>query len=154
MKVMIRLVFLGSVHTIIQCLKLPTFSWGQFSGKSMIAIAFEAFYSAKALKGDLAIEFEERLMPSRAIGNLSKLEELYLGENDLRGRIPQEMSNLIGLTLLSIPYNRLEGPIPVGIWNISSLQMRLKDEVLANPEDAEVDSDLLTSCILNNKNGF
>ncbi|KAK2999389.1 hypothetical protein RJ639_024038, partial [Escallonia herrerae] len=58
-----------------------------------------------------------------AIGNLSKLEELYLGENDLRCRIPQEMSNLIGLTLLSIPYNRLEGPIPVGIWNISSLQM-------------------------------
>ncbi|KAL1102633.1 hypothetical protein V6Z11_D05G378600 [Gossypium hirsutum] len=38
----------------------------------------------------------------RSIGNLTRLQELYLGFNNLEGQIPEEIGNLLGLEMLSI----------------------------------------------------
>ncbi|XP_021903992.1 probable LRR receptor-like serine/threonine-protein kinase At3g47570 isoform X1 [Carica papaya] len=58
----------------------------------------------------------------RIIGNFSnKLSELGLGDNQIRGSIPSEIENLIGLTRLSMKQNRLSGSIPSSIGKLQSL---------------------------------
>ncbi|CAI0397999.1 unnamed protein product [Linum tenue] len=55
------------------------------------------------------------------IGNLTKLQELDLGNNRLTGAIPQALLGLEKLESLSLRGNFLSGEIPVGIGNVSRL---------------------------------
>ncbi|XP_059654740.1 probable LRR receptor-like serine/threonine-protein kinase At3g47570 isoform X2 [Cornus florida] len=82
----------------------------------------------------------------RDIGNLTFLKELYLGGNNLKGKIPQlgnlhnleilsikeagltgaipeEIGNLHDLDFLDLSLNRLKGPIPETIFNMSKLRI-------------------------------
>ncbi|KAG6388711.1 hypothetical protein SASPL_150143 [Salvia splendens] len=50
------------------------------------------------------------------------LKELYLGLNDFKGMIPQDIGNLSLLEVLIIPAASLTGNIPSSLFNISSLK--------------------------------
>ena len=53
---------------------------------------------------------------------LTKLEELDLAKNELRGTIPPELGNLSKLTLLYLYSNQLSGSIPVELSDFSKLE--------------------------------
>ncbi|CAJ2646880.1 unnamed protein product [Trifolium pratense] len=58
-----------------------------------------------------------------SIGNLStELEELYLGDNMISGKIPAELGHLIGLILLTMEYNYFEGIIPPTFGKLQNIQ--------------------------------
>ncbi|XP_038683539.1 putative receptor-like protein kinase At3g47110 [Tripterygium wilfordii] len=57
-----------------------------------------------------------------SIGNLTKLKELYLSFNYLRGDILQELGNLIELEIVDMRNMGVGGPIPFFIFNTSSLR--------------------------------
>lgn len=58
--------------------------------------------SSRGLVGELPEE----------LGNLTALETLNLGYNQLSGNLPESMGNLTQLKYLSLPYNKLTGTIP------------------------------------------
>ena len=53
------------------------------------------------------------------LGNLSKLEWLYINNNELSGSIPTELGNLTELDTLFLSGNQLTGCIPAGLRDIS-----------------------------------
>ena len=55
------------------------------------------------------------------LGNLTKLEGLYLYDNQLSGGIPHELGNLINLKSLYLSYNHLTGDLPVQLENLTNL---------------------------------
>ena len=57
------------------------------------------------------------------LGNLTNLEILGLGGNDLRGSIPPELGNLTNLEILSLEHNNLRGPIPPELGRLSRLEL-------------------------------
>ena len=57
-----------------------------------------------------------------SIGNLTRLNKLYLGSNQLTGEIPKGITNLTGLQELHLDSNQLTGEIPKGITNLTGLQ--------------------------------
>nr|XP_027088440.1 probable LRR receptor-like serine/threonine-protein kinase At3g47570 [Coffea arabica] len=60
----------------------------------------------------------------KEIGELKKLEELYLGAfHHLEGEIPKEIGNLTMLTILSLHDANLSGVIPREIGNLHSLKL-------------------------------
>ncbi|KAF5187167.1 Receptor kinase-like protein xa21 [Thalictrum thalictroides] len=62
-----------------------------------------------------------KLRPS--IGNLSKeLSQLALGDNQLEGSLPAEISKLVGLSALSLEINFLNGNLPPSIGELPLLQ--------------------------------
>ena len=71
------------------------------------------------------------------IGSLDKLQQLYLGHNQLTGAIPPELSNLTELTQLWLNRNQLTGPIPATLGDLTALESlgldnnRLSDEIPA-----------------------
>ena len=56
------------------------------------------------------------------LGDLSGLQELYLGANQLIGKIPPELGNLTSLIALDLRRNQLTGEIPPELANLKSLQ--------------------------------
>ncbi|RHN54135.1 putative protein kinase RLK-Pelle-LRR-XII-1 family [Medicago truncatula] len=59
-----------------------------------------------------------------SIGNLStQLRQLHLGCNMISGKIPEELGNLIGLTLLSMELNNFEGIIPTTFGKFEKMQL-------------------------------
>jgi Leucine-rich repeat (LRR) protein len=56
------------------------------------------------------------------IGNLSKLQGLYMHNNQLTGSIPPEIENLSNLLSLELGSNQLTGDIPHEIGNLSKIQ--------------------------------
>ena len=56
------------------------------------------------------------------LGDLSGLQELYLGANQLIGKIPTELGNLTSLIALDLRRNQLTGEIPPELANLKSLQ--------------------------------
>ena len=53
------------------------------------------------------------------MGNLSNLETLYLGFNELAGPIPGELGNLPNLETLFLSSNELTGCIPEGLRDVA-----------------------------------
>uniref|UniRef100_A0A0E0KNA4 non-specific serine/threonine protein kinase n=1 Tax=Oryza punctata TaxID=4537 RepID=A0A0E0KNA4_ORYPU len=59
---------------------------------------------------------------SQSVGNLStNIEWFKFGGNQIFGRIPDELGNLVNLTLLDINSNMLSGEIPLTIGNLRKL---------------------------------
>ncbi|XP_027105561.1 uncharacterized protein [Coffea arabica] len=56
-------------------------------------------------------------------GNLTALKQLGLSGNNLIGSVPQELGNLKHLEELVLDFNSLTGSIPAQIFNISTLQV-------------------------------
>ena len=56
------------------------------------------------------------------MGNLAKLEWLYLNDNQLSGEIPPELGALSNLTSLWLISNQLSGEIPSELANLAKLQ--------------------------------
>ena len=57
-----------------------------------------------------------------ALGDLVKLQDLWLGGNQLTGEIPPELGNLTSLYTLYLDQNRLTGEIPPELGNMSALE--------------------------------
>jgi Leucine-rich repeat (LRR) protein len=59
-----------------------------------------------------------------SIGNLStQLSQQYLGGNMISGKIPMEIGNLFGLTLLDMELNQHDGVIPSTLGMFQNMQM-------------------------------
>ncbi|KAH0688628.1 hypothetical protein KY289_015986 [Solanum tuberosum] len=58
----------------------------------------------------------------REIGNLTKMQFLFLNENRFTGEIPKEMRNLVELEELDLQLNSFSGSLPMEIFNISRLR--------------------------------
>ena len=56
------------------------------------------------------------------LGNLAKLEYLWLFRNELTGSIPPELGNLKQLKDLTLTRNKLSGPIPPELGNLAQLE--------------------------------
>ncbi|XP_068656708.1 LRR receptor-like serine/threonine-protein kinase HSL2 [Aristolochia californica] len=56
------------------------------------------------------------------IGNMTKLENLWLAFSNLVGEIPHSIGNLVALQLLDLTDNRLSGSIPATMGNLRSIQ--------------------------------
>ncbi|XP_058189397.1 probable LRR receptor-like serine/threonine-protein kinase At3g47570 [Rhododendron vialii] len=61
-------------------------------------------------------------LPS-SLGNLSALNRLYLGQNNIRGSIPLSLGNCQQLLALDLSHNNLYGLIPLEIMNLSSISI-------------------------------
>ncbi|XP_043717381.1 MDIS1-interacting receptor like kinase 2-like [Telopea speciosissima] len=69
-----------------------------------------------------------------SLANLSKLESLYLHENQLSGSLPSEIGDLKNLVDLNIAQNKLSGPIPHSLANLSKLEaLSLFENQLSGP---------------------
>ncbi|RDY01287.1 putative LRR receptor-like serine/threonine-protein kinase, partial [Mucuna pruriens] len=59
-----------------------------------------------------------------SVGNLSiELSYLYLGSNQISGKIPIELGNLISLALLNMAFNHFEGTIPTVFGKFQNIQI-------------------------------
>ncbi|CAJ2646909.1 unnamed protein product [Trifolium pratense] len=57
------------------------------------------------------------------VGNLpTQLRKLFLGDNQISGKIPAELGNLIGLILLTLDNNYFEGVIPTTFGKLDKMQ--------------------------------
>ncbi|CAN8267705.1 unnamed protein product [Cochlearia groenlandica] len=59
---------------------------------------------------------------SPSIGNLSFLTSLQLQNNQIRGQIPKEITNLFRLRALNLSSNNLEGSLPLTLSKLAALQ--------------------------------
>ena len=57
------------------------------------------------------------------LGDLSRIEVLHLNSNQLDGTIPALLGNLAGLTSLRLNTNQLTGEIPASLGNLDNLQV-------------------------------
>ncbi|XP_027362872.1 probable LRR receptor-like serine/threonine-protein kinase At3g47570 [Abrus precatorius] len=61
------------------------------------------------------------------LGNLStQLSQLYLGGNQISGKIPSELGDLVGLTVLTMEVNHFKGNIPATFgkfWKLQKLEL-------------------------------
>ncbi|XP_054817754.1 receptor kinase-like protein Xa21 [Prosopis cineraria] len=63
----------------------------------------------------------------RGIGKFTRLQELFLDNNNLEGNIPNEIISLANLKMMSLRVNQPSGPIPRGIGNLTVLQQLYLD---------------------------
>ena len=63
-----------------------------------------------------------------SLGNLTRLEELWLGENGLLGSIPASLGDLTNLTILSLHSNQLTGTIPASLGDLTNLTILVLHE--------------------------
>ncbi len=73
------------------------------------------------------------------MGALPAIEELYLSDNLLAGRIPPTLGELTSIVRLRLNANQLEGPIPPGLGDLPSLlELRLSANRLEGPIPPEL----------------
>ncbi|CAB4289594.1 unnamed protein product [Prunus armeniaca] len=58
--------------------------------------------------------YEELVLKVKNIGDLAALESLDLSQNQLSGRIPNNLAQLTFLAYFNVSHNYLFGPIPLG----------------------------------------
>ena len=69
------------------------------------------------------------------LGQLSKLEEINVGDNDFRGALPSELGGLAQLKRLGVYGNFLSGDLPSEIANLQNLEsMLLCTYILGGPD--------------------
>lgn len=51
-----------------------------------------------------------------------RIVSLGLGDNNMKGHLPEGLDNLIRLKLLAISNTKLTGPLPESLWNLESLE--------------------------------
>ena len=73
------------------------------------------------------------------LANLTNMESLQLGHNELTGPIPPELGSLASLTGLGLQGNNLTGPIPPELGGLTNLRsLFLSGNALADPIPAEL----------------
>ncbi|CAL8997283.1 unnamed protein product, partial [Prunus brigantina] len=110
----------GTLHEF-SFLSFPNLEYLNLSlNKLFDAIPPQISYLSKLHHLDLS--HNDGLIPPN-IGNLIKLNTLFLGKNQLSGLIPKEIGNLKSLVNLQLPYNNLSGLIPPNIGNLIKLNI-------------------------------
>lgn len=56
------------------------------------------------------------------IGTLVGLQELYLGETQIGGPLPEELGTLVDLKTIKSPQTAFTGPLPASLGNLKSLR--------------------------------
>ncbi|KAG4990557.1 hypothetical protein JHK87_024014 [Glycine soja] len=118
--------FIGQVPSLrklqdLQRLSLPVNNLGNNSTNGLEFIKSLANCSKLQM---LAISYNDfgGHLPN-SLGNLStQLSQLYLGGNWISGEIPASIGNLIGLTLLGIEDNLIDGIIPITFGKLQKMQ--------------------------------
>ncbi|XP_048326784.2 MDIS1-interacting receptor like kinase 2 [Ziziphus jujuba] len=98
---------------------------------------YELDISRNQIKGIL----DPRLFPqsSQSKTGLLSIKNLLFQDNQLGGRIPEEIGNLKSLRLLALDGNYFNGPIPSSLCNLSDLSiLRLPNNVLSGEIPAEL----------------
>lgn len=73
------------------------------------------------------------------LGNLSKVEVIWMDENELEGEIPPELANLSSVRFLYLGYNKLSGSIPPELGNLRSItDLAFDGNNLTGPIPAEL----------------
>ncbi|OIV92920.1 hypothetical protein TanjilG_20582 [Lupinus angustifolius] len=62
-------------------------------------------------------------LPNFLVNFSSQLTELYLGNNQILGKLPTDLGNLTGLIVLSMESNHLDGVIPPAFGNFQKIQL-------------------------------
>jgi Leucine-rich repeat (LRR) protein len=89
------------------------------------------------------------------ISELVKLEQLLLSGNGFFGEIPTKIGNLKELTVLSLASNKLRGEIPTQIGNLTNLQvLHLSDNVLNSTIPTEIGYLTELKTLLGSRNKF
>ena len=83
---------------------------------------------------------------------MKNLEELLLWDNNLEGKIPEQLCNLVNLKLLYLHSNKLSGKIPIEIGNLKNLEaLSLSSNNLeGNIPESFLKLKKLTRCTLKN----
>jgi len=103
---------------------------GSWSG---ITLSGDNVYSIDLTRNDLRGSIPPEL------GNLSKLQYLYLGSNQLNGRIPPELGKLSNLVTLQLYYNQLSDSIPPELGNLGNLyRLNLNNNELSGKIPSEL----------------
>jgi Leucine-rich repeat (LRR) protein len=78
-------------------------------------------------------------LPPNVLGNLSKLEELWLSNNRLHHGVPTQIGRMLALKTLYLDNNKLTGSLPAVLGSLSNLEtLRLQNNHISGTMPAEV----------------
>ncbi|KAK8300775.1 hypothetical protein V6Z12_D05G416000 [Gossypium hirsutum] len=95
--------------------------------RNLLVLTISGNYLGSGKPGDLSFLSSlsncSRLQSLDSIANFSiRLEELLMGDNQIIGRIPQGIGNLINLDLMEMKGTFIAGEIPISIGNLQNLE--------------------------------
>ncbi|KAJ0580392.1 putative receptor protein-tyrosine kinase RLK-Pelle-LRR-XI-1 family [Helianthus annuus] len=98
------------------------------SNNQLAVIAPPLLLSSCGGGGLKVLNFSFNMLSGNIPSFQSSLEGLDLSHNSLHGVIPDQITELVNLSVLDLSYNQLNGPIPSGIDQLSKLQQLLLSE--------------------------
>ncbi|KAJ6687245.1 hypothetical protein OIU79_016878 [Salix purpurea] len=113
-----------SVESLANCTLLETFNASGFSLPGSIPDLF-GYKLGFLMVLDLRSTSVTGPIPA-SLGNLTRLNALYLGSNDLAGSLPVALGQLMQLSVLDLSRNSFTGPVPSEfglLRNLSSLDL-------------------------------